>query len=415
MARTEITLGFVGSGKVEKRNAFHLLRDFIDANGGNAKFILPLTKDFWNPAMQVVSDFAIENAIPVEAIVDDSTAKVRELKALLVGARRQHSSAAVAHKMATLLGEARKSHLIVLWNDEDEGAMDAVKAADEQGVGLLELTRGLDVIELVAGDDEDEEPETDEVEDEAGIVGQDENDEDVEGPTEDSEDEEIDSEVEEEAEFEDVEAEEDLDIEAQTSPQEQDDADDDDDADAEDDDEEDDEADLEEEGEFVLPEEDESDVAVLDMEQDIVEEVRSVTGMSEFQRRLLAVLENTSEAFVRAIDALMTDADLPAPKPKAAAPKPVAKPAPKPAAARPAKKVAAPVKKPAPAKKAAPVAEKAPVKRTVPAKKAAAEPSTNGHKQMSKAAAQRIIDEYRPRRGRPPADVTEARKILGLA
>jgi hypothetical protein len=55
------------------------------------------------------------------------------------------------------------------------------------------------------------------------------------------------------------------------------------------------------------------------------------------------------------------------------------------------------------------------VKRSVPAKKAPVKAEANGSGNMSKAAAQKIIDAYRPRRGRPPAEVTEARKILGLA
>jgi hypothetical protein len=410
MARSEITLGFVGSGKVEKRNAYALLNDFIEASGGNAKFILPLTKTFWNEALDIVSQYAVDKGIPVEAIVDDTTSKVRELKAMLGGARRQHQSNAVPNKMAALLDEARKGTLIVLWDDEDDAALDAVRAAHEKGVALLELTRGLDRIELVnEGDGEDAEPESDEVEE--VIVGQDENDEDVVEEVAQDEDEDAgqdDAEDEtaeelEENEGEEDDPEEDAEIEAE------------DDVDGDDDDAEED-GEFPEDEEFSLPEEDESDVAVLDMEADIADEVRQVTGMSEFQQRLLAVLERTSEALVAAINAAMADDAGPAP---AAAPAPTKAASSKPAAARPAKKVAAPVKKAAPAKKTtappAKAVEKPATKRTIPAKKAAtpAKAETNGG--MSKAAAQKIIDAYRPRRGRPPAEVTEARKILGLA
>jgi len=398
MARSEITLGFIGSGKVEKRNAYALLRDLIDASGGAAKFIFPLTRDLWNPALDVVSAYAIENNIPVEAIVDDTTAKTKELKTLLAGARRQHQSAAPSHKMAALLEEAKDGRLIVLWEDEDELALDAVRAADEKGIPLLELTRGLDRIELVAGDDEeDEEPVEDEVPEDDVVVGQ---DEDEIEPTEESDipdDEgegEGDEEAEEEAEFPEAEAEEDLEIDSESEDGE-------------------DIADEfpGEEEEFTLPEEEDSDVAVLDVEQDIVEEVRQVTGMSEFQRRLLTVLENTSDAFVKAIDALLAEAGstvkiAPALKPAIESKSTAAKSTKPIPPARPAKKTTAPAKK---------AAEKPTVKRTVPSKKAPAKAETNGTGKMSKAAAQKIIDSYRPRRGRPPAEVTEARKILGLA
>lgn len=411
MARSELTLGFVGSGKVEKRNAYSLLRDLIDAEGGNVKFIFPMTKVFWNEALDVVSAYAMDNGIPVEAVVDDTTAKMREIKVMLTGARRQHQSAAVAHKMASLLEEARNGKLIVLWDDEDEAAMDAVKAADEKGVPLLELTRGLDRIELVAGEDgeDEDEPISDEVDEEETVSDEDENA--GQDPSEDEipdEEEQNEEEPEAEEEFEEAEAEEDLDTTAQSEP----DVEDDDDDEAEDEFPEDDSE------EFSLPEEDESDVAVLDMEEDIVEEIRQVTGMSEFQRRLLAVLENTSNAFVKAIDALLAEAGA---KPLGLAEAPKKAASSKPAAARPAKKVAAPVKKAAPAKapaKKAPPAkavEKPAVKRSVPTKKAPAKAETNGTGSMSKAQAQKIIDAYRPRRGRPPADVTEARKVLGLA
>lgn len=413
MARSEITLGFVGSGKVEKRNAYALLNDYIEASGGNAKFVLPLTKAFWNEALEVVSQYAVDKGIIVEAIVDDTTSKVRELKALLGGARRQHQSTAVPHKMASLLEAARKSALIVLWDDEDEAALDTVRQAHEKGVALLELTRGLDRIELVTEDgegEEEEEPTSDEAEE--GIVGQDENDEDV---TEEPDEDETPEETEENGDEED-DAEEEVDPEASDVETE----DEDDDADAEED------GEFPEEEEFSLPEEDESDVAVLDMDNDIVEEVRQVTGMTEFQRRLLAVLENTSAAFVKAIDGLMEEEQLDRPAPKAAASKMAAgmesktaakAASAKPAAARPTKKVAAPVKKSAPAKKAPPAkaVEKPATKRSIPAKKAPAKAESNGSGGMSKAAAQKVIDAYRPRRGRPPAEVTEARKILGLA
>jgi hypothetical protein len=397
MARSELTLGFVRTGKVEKRNAYALLRDLIDAEGGNAKFILPMTKAFWNPALEVVSSFAVDNGVPVEAVVDDSTAKVKELKALLGGARRQHQSTAVAHKLASLLEEARNGKLIVLWDDEDEAGLDAVREADAKGIALLELTRGLDRIELVTGDEEADEPVSDEIPEAEIVAENDLNEAENAGqpaPEDEipAEEEENGDEDDESSDFPEPEAEDDLDSD-------------------EDEDEADEDGELPEDEEFSLPEEDDTDVAVLDMEQDIVEEVRQVTGMSEFQRRLLAVLEKASEAFVAAVEAIMAEAQ-PAPKAAMAVEsKPAAAKATAPKRAPAAKKVAPPVKKTAP-----PAKKATPAKRAAPAKKATPAPAeTNGGGTMSRAEAQRVIDQYRPRRGRPPSEVTEARRILGLA
>lgn len=369
MARSELTLAFVGSGKVERRNAFALLKDLIDAEGGNVKFIFPLTKTYWNEALEVVSAYALDNGIPVEAVVDDSTSKVKELKALLTGARRQHQSAAVPNKVASLLEEARNGKLIVLWDDEDEAALEVVRVAHEKGVALLELTRGLDRIELVTGDDDGD------AEDEG--AGQEMSDEEIPAEIDDDGEAEDDAEIETVEEFEETEAEDDLDAGADL-PEEDD-------------------------AEASLPEEDD-DVAV--MENEVVEEIRT-TGMSEFQRRLLVVLEQASAAFVAAVNAVLAD-EAPAPVKMAVESK------------TSARKSTAPVKKTAPPKKAAAAPAKKsvapPVKRTVPKKTTApAKAESNGDGAMTKAAAQKIIDGYRPRRGRPPAEVTEARKVLGLS
>lgn len=421
MARSELTLGFVGSGKIEKKNAFALLTDLIDASGGNAKFILPMTKGFWNEYLVIVSDFAIDNNIPVEAVVDDTTAKMREVKHLLASVRKQHQSAAAAHKLAALLEEARDGRLVVLWDDEDEEALDAVRAADGKGVALLELTRGLDRIELVADDEDEEEPVTDEVEEpeEEAEEAEPEDDEEEEEAEEeeageDDEEESDEEELEAEDEFEEAEAEEDLDEVA----------------------EDDEEVEFpDEEEEFVAPEEDE-DVLVND----------GAPGMSEFQERMVAAFERFSEAISDAVRIATIDgAKSVAVKAEALAKKVAAgtesKAAAKKATAPTTKRVVPPPAKKAPAKAAGTVKKTAParrapepepepekpVRRAVPAKKATAAPTkkaaparrapaeeSNGNGSMSKAEAQKVMDAYRPKRGRPPAEVTEARKVLGL-
>lgn len=428
-ARSEITLGFVGSGKVEKRNATALLRDLIDASGGNARFILPMTKAFWNDNLAVVSDFAVENSIPVEAIVDDTTAKMREIKHLLSAARRQHQSAAAAFKMAGLLEEAKDGRLVVLWDDEDEDSLDAVRAADEKGLPLLELTRGLDRIELVADDeDEGEEPVSDEAPEEPEAREEEDDGTADEQEAEEPEEDEPDAEPEEEEEdFPEAEAEEDLPAAAEDeAPEEFPD----------------------DEAAFVAPAEEEKEPAVAALIASTPPELRehlahlqATAGLSDFQARLVAVLTATAESLLAAVEmvtrtpttiyttgggnlagnvAVSFAAGM---ESKAAAEKALAEPVPdeepaeepvKPRRARSARK--APASKPEPEeapgrpRRAAPKDDEEEPPRTVRRRTAAA--SSNG---MSREEAKKIMDEYRPKRGRPPAEVMEARKVLGLA
>jgi len=395
MPRSEITLAFVGSGAVEKKNATGLLRDWIDGNGGNVKAVLPMTKEHWNPSLGIVAEFLVASDIPIEAIVDDTTAKMRELKPYLTVARKQYQSTAVPHKIAAVLSEAHDARLVVLWDDEDDNVHDTVREVDKAGgIVLLDLTDGLDRIDLQSEEGEEEEfeePASDEVPDAEEEAEEDESEDDGEEfSTEDGENEEESEEDDGEVEA-DADAEDDLDEEAE-----------DDEGDEEfpgDDDEE----------EFQMPEEDEENVLTELMETE-------AGPMTEFQGKLIALLERVVVLLEResAPAASLTAAvEKAAPAAKPAAKKAVAapvkravKPAPKPAAKPATKKVAPPVKRTVkPAAKAA-----APAKKT--ATKPVARASSNG--KMTKAQAQKIMDEYRPRRGRPPAEVTEARAVLGL-
>jgi hypothetical protein len=407
MVRSAIVLGFVGSGAVEKKNTTSLLRDWIDGNGGNVKAVLPMTREYWNEHLTTVADFLMAAEIPIEAIVDDSTAKMRELKPYLSAARKQYQSTAVPHKMTAVLGEAVDARLVVLWDDEDDCVHDTVRAVHKAGgIAMIDLTDGLDRIVLDNPDDEEaeeeeefEEPTSDELPD--ADEAEDEDEEDEEAGEDDDEEEMEGEEDENEEESEDG-----------------------DDADAEEDlDEEDEAAEFPdfEDGEFEMPEEDEENVLTELMETE-------AGPMTEFQGKLIALLE-------RVVSLLESDAkpaggtktgrmSAAAPVKAAAAPKPAAKKSVAPPVKRAAKATTAapaggtvrsPAKK-APVKKAAPAPTtrrtvKPAAKKTAPAKKA---PVASSNGSMTKKAAQAILDDYRPRRGRPPAEVTEAKKVLGL-
>jgi hypothetical protein len=377
--RSEITIGFVGSGAVEKKNTAGLLRDFIDANGGAVKAVLPLTKEHWNENLAIVADFLIAQDIPIEAIVDDTTAKMREIKAVLTVVRRQHQSTAVPHKMASLLEDARDASLIVLWDDEDDNVHSTVReVADRGGITLLDLTDGLDKIDLQLPENEAEEDDEDPISDEVP--------DDEDEPVVSDEESEIDKTSSDQAEY--SEAEENA---ADEEDQPEDEFEDDGGYD---------ELPSEDEEEFELPQEDEEPVLTELMDT-------NVGSMNEFQARLLLLLEKLVDAITHWTPApQVPDLTEAAEAMAAAAPaKPVAtkaKPAPAPEPPKPVRRTV----------KAAKKSVAPPAKKVAPAKKTA--PAAVAPKGMSKAAAQKIMAEYRPRRGRPPAEVTEARKVLGL-
>lgn len=396
MPRSEICIGFVGSGRIEKRNAYNLLRDYIDAQGGSVKAILPLTKSYWNENLGIVANFLVENDIPLEAVVDSTTAKLREIKPFLSVARKQHQTTAVAHKMASLLKSARVGNLIVLWEDEDDNVHDAVRAAHDSQITLLELTNGLDHIDLDIEDDQEEEP----ISDEAEMDETDEDEEEFEDEDADDDAESDEEDLEEDEDDLDEDAEEDLEEEAEDDLEEED-----SDGEEEDDSEE----------EFEDSEEEFEDSEEEDNEEMLSELLESDDAMTDFQTKLIEVLERAVVALERTA---FGDSGAPAkPAVKSLAPRRSARTAPseKTAAPRPTKRTAKKTTTTAPAKtKAAPTKSEAPAtKRRTTRKPAAAAASDNGT--MSKAKARRILEDYRPRRGRPPAEVTEAKKVLGLA
>lgn len=331
-------------GKVEKRNAHALLRDWVDERGGTAKFIVPMTKAHWNTGLAAVCDFAAEHNLMVEAVVDESTSRVKELAPYLKQVRKQHQAAAPVTKLVALLEAGRKPHLLVLWDDEDEDALQALMKADDAKIPMFDLARGMDPVLLTDDGEEEQEqvtlssPEDDEADEEEELPGpeeEDEPDDEEELPEEPEEDEE-------------------------------------------------------------LPDFSEEEEEPLVLEDD--EEIPAVSStLTEFESRMLDVLERLADALSNGKAPRATRKAAKAPEAPKAAPS--------------APKAPRGTQKAPEAKKSAP-APKAPA--TKPARKAAPPKAAASNGEMSKAEAQRLLDSYVPRRGRPPAEITKARQVLGL-
>lgn len=156
-----LTIGFIGSGEVEADTIASLVGDFVEANGGaeNVTFIIPLTEDFFTDAVKAVAEFASEQDIAYEVVIDDSTEKKRGLKGYLSGAQAQHKVARVGNKVVSLLEKAASAKLFVAYNEEDTEAGKVLEKAIEKEIEALDLTQGLYKLEFddpnASGDDDE--------------------------------------------------------------------------------------------------------------------------------------------------------------------------------------------------------------------------------------------------------------------
>lgn len=160
--RYDITLGFIGSGEVSEKNFKALLKDLIQAHGKTAKFIVPMTTEHWTDTLASITEYAEEKDYAIEAVVDGDT---KGAKKHLPLARKEHKAEDVPTALVNLLDSAPGAKLIVLWEDDDETVEEAVVLADEKDIEALDLTSGLDVIELEP-DDEGSEPDEEEPDEE---------------------------------------------------------------------------------------------------------------------------------------------------------------------------------------------------------------------------------------------------------
>lgn len=170
-----VTLGFIGTGKVAEKNSSALLDDYIGAQDGEVKFVLPITKEHWTPSLQAIASYAIDNEIDYEVVIDDSTGSNKKHQEFLDVATSSHKVVRVPNKVVSLLDKAGEGRLIILWDDEDGDAMKALERASDAKIPCLDLTSALDLLEIDDGQEdlaeedpfEEDEDDEEEVEEEA--------------------------------------------------------------------------------------------------------------------------------------------------------------------------------------------------------------------------------------------------------
>lgn len=146
-ANPPLTLGVFGSGTTSIKGATALIEDLIEANGGKARIIVPVTEDHWTEGIEAIADLAMENGHTLEVVTDDSTAKFRPVKPFVTKATKQHKSARPGTKIVSLTADAG-GKVIVFWDDENDEIYDVIEAAADAGVDALDICAGLEKIEL---------------------------------------------------------------------------------------------------------------------------------------------------------------------------------------------------------------------------------------------------------------------------
>ena len=175
-----LLLGVWGAGEATPENITAQLDDFIDGAGNvTPKFLVPLDKELTSDAVLATAQYAIEKGYALEVIYQSKpTTKV--LKEILAEASKEHqfdqqvtdddrftsTEDAIADNFAVLLGEkGDDARLLFLWAEDDKGEPDeydqrVLAAVADCGVVALDLSAGLEVLDVSPPEDEPEpEPE----------------------------------------------------------------------------------------------------------------------------------------------------------------------------------------------------------------------------------------------------------------
>jgi hypothetical protein len=168
-----LLLGVWGQGESTPDNVGALLDDFLEGAGNvSPRFLVPLDKELTTETITAVLDYAVEKDIPYE-VVYERKPTTRALKTYIEGAAKEHqfddkvtdddrfesTEDAIADNFAVMLGEKPDdARLLFLWAEDDKGDPDEddqrlLAAVADCGVVALDLTQGLDVLDVGAADD----------------------------------------------------------------------------------------------------------------------------------------------------------------------------------------------------------------------------------------------------------------------
>ena len=164
-----ITIGFLGTGEMEADPATDLIEEFLNESikpDEPAKFIFPLTQDEFSDSLAGLADMARKSKIRYEVITNAEDKKRRAFTTIAQGSAHQWMATDVFTQMETLLVEAPRSVLFVLWDEKRDDELQAIvgKFIDAE-IQVMDLTNNLAVVGVEG--DEGEAPDEAE-EEEAG-------------------------------------------------------------------------------------------------------------------------------------------------------------------------------------------------------------------------------------------------------
>lgn len=162
-----LLLGVWGLGESTADNSAALLDDFLDGAGNvSPRFLVPLDKELTTDAITAVLDYAIEKDIPYEVIYERKPT-TKALKTYIESADKEHqfddkvedderfesTEDAIADNFVVLLSKKPDdARLLFLWAEEDgepdEDDQRVLAAVADCGVVALDLTQGLDVLDV---------------------------------------------------------------------------------------------------------------------------------------------------------------------------------------------------------------------------------------------------------------------------
>jgi hypothetical protein len=159
MARNSegLTLGFIGGGEIDPATAIPLIENLL-GDTQDVKAIFPLTIDLFTESLAEIGNWLAEQQVPYEVVVDDESSKNKDLKPWVDDAAKSHKVADVATGVVNLLEKANGANLIVLWSDDDGVSQDTSLLAESKNITLLDMLQGLEVFSLQEESETDTSP-----------------------------------------------------------------------------------------------------------------------------------------------------------------------------------------------------------------------------------------------------------------
>lgn len=145
-----LVLGFIGDGSVTNSYLTGAL-DQLVGDRDEVSIVLPITDDSYNDSMAMVLDWADANKIDFEGVVDETTSKDKELKAIAADAVKTTKTTVVGEQVVKLLDSSDiEGRLIVFWEVDDEGvgaadATSALEAADTADIPTYDICNGMEL------------------------------------------------------------------------------------------------------------------------------------------------------------------------------------------------------------------------------------------------------------------------------